>query len=332
MASWKLTLLEAEGAGRDSAEKMVRSTGLFLWMTLSRLAALAAVWCILVEPAVASLILDVDAPFRADEVSTPAVVLTIHGHPSGTASGCVSWNGLFDVTGPEACEGTGAPGGDELTGAGQTLTVSFLEIGADSPGSLRVLFQPNEPRRSDLALNNLVLRVFSPEGDILFTSGPFLTAMVVTETHPFRQLGFLFRLPDQDLAPAADAIFSNPNNRIGLAATISGASGGPERFSVFAVNTDPPEPVPEPATLPLAGTAVLVLMLRNRRWRRERLARKMDQVRLTPFRSIRKVWLCWTASPYGSSRCRLWPSKASGRSWPPKRWRRCCARARRSSG
>jgi len=234
-------------------------------MTQSRLAVLAALWCAPVEPAIASLILDVDTPFRFGEVNTPAVVLTTHGHPGGTGSGCVSWNGLFDVTGPAACEGTGAPGGDELTGAGQTLTVSFLEIGAESLGSLHVLFQPNEPRRNDLVLNNLVLRVFSPEGDILFTSGPFLTAMVVTETHPFRQLGFLFRLPDQDLASAAEAIFSNPNNRIGLAATVSGASGGPERFSILALNTDPPEPVPEPATLPLTGMVVLVLVLRVRR-------------------------------------------------------------------
>ena len=210
----------------------------------------------------ASLILDESLPPDVIGHAKPGVILSLHGPNAGTVSGCVAWDGFTDIIGPDACAGTGSTGGGEMNGASQTLTLTIGEAGITSADSFAVFFQPSEAHNSTLALDNLVLQVFSANGTVLFTSGPFLNAIVVTESLPGQPLGFVFRVPVEELGSVPEEIFTNPTNRIGLSATVSGASGGPERFGIIAWDT-PPEPVPEPASVFLLPAALAAICLRR---------------------------------------------------------------------
>ncbi len=208
----------------------------------------------------ASLILDEHLPPGVIGLAKPAVILTLHGPNDDTVSGCVGWDGFTDIIGPDACAGTGSTGGGEMNGASQTLTLALGDAGITSADSFAVFFQPSESHNSTLVLDNLVLQVFSANGTVLFTSGPFLNAIVVTEGFPGQPLGFLFRLPVEDSESVPDDLFTNPTNRIGLSATVSGSSGGPEKFGVIAWDS-PPEPAPEPAPVFLVAAALAALWL-----------------------------------------------------------------------
>jgi hypothetical protein len=226
--------------------------------------ALLLALCVRPHVASASLVPAGPLPIGNLDLAKPPVILTIHGPNADTVSGCVGWDGFTDIIGPDACPDTDATGGDEMTGSSQTLTLSVQEAGITSAENFAVFFKPSEPRYSTLVLDNLVLRVFSQDGTVLFTSGPFVNAMVVTERYPHQEIGFLFRVPVEDLESIPTGVFTNPTNRIGLAATLSGASGGPEKFGIIAWDA-PPEPVPEPAPVLLIATSLLALFLGRHR-------------------------------------------------------------------
>ena len=230
----------------------------YVWLVL--LPAL----CFLPELASASLVPAEDLPIGNLDVGQQSVILTIHGSNADIVSGCVGWDGFTDIIGSGACPDAGLAGGDEMHGHSQTLTLSIQEAGITSAENFAVYFTPSEPRHSTLVLDNLVLRVFSQDGTVLFTSGPFVNAMVVTERYPHQELGFLFRVPVEDIESIPTQVFTNPTNRIGLSATVSGASGGPERFGIVAWD-GPPEPVPEPAPVCLLATGLLALFLGRHR-------------------------------------------------------------------
>ena len=156
-----------------------------------------------------------------------ATVLSVGNH--GIESGCVSWDGAADIFGPgaPACPG-GVPGGDEKTGASQTLTRTLSDLGNPTADTLQVVFNINEPG-SDRAvrLEALVLRVLSPAGAVLLEAAlPGPLDFVGTDAG-IGSAGWAFGLA----AAAGDAgAFASGDNRIGLAATISGADGGFETF------------------------------------------------------------------------------------------------------
>jgi hypothetical protein len=157
-----------------------------------------------------------------------ATVLSV-GDNEDTESGCVAWDGTEDVFGPgaPACPSAIA-GGDEKTGASQTLTRTLGELGSPTPGELRLVFNAHEPGNDSLiTLDYLVLQVFSPTGAVLFTASLEGSLDLVPGDAGIGKSGFVFALSDPGAAAAA---FTDPANRIGLAATLSNVDGGFETF------------------------------------------------------------------------------------------------------
>ena len=161
-----------------------------------------------------------------------ATVLTIQKH--GVESGCVSWNGGGDITGPgaPACP-AGIAGGDEKTGASQTLTRKLAELGNPTAETLRIVFNPNEPGSNrHLRLEALVLRVLAPSGAVLLEAALAAPMDIEATDSGIGSAGWAFGLVD---AAAAAGAFANGENRVGLAATVSDADGGFETFYLATV-------------------------------------------------------------------------------------------------
>src|ERR1051325_5908080 len=157
-----------------------------------------------------------------------ATVLTIGNH--GVESGCVSWNGSADIMGPgaPACP-SGIAGGDEKAGASPTLTRRLGDVGSPTADTLRVIFNANEPGSNRaLRLESLVLRVVSPAGAVVFEAALPAGIDIEATDSGVGNSGWAFGLE----GASGDASFTNAENRIGLAATVSGADGGFETFYV----------------------------------------------------------------------------------------------------
>ncbi len=154
-----------------------------------------------------------------------ATVLTIQ--EKGVESGCVSWNGSGDAMGGPACP-SGIAGGNEKTGASQTLTRTLAELGNPTADTLQIIFNPNEPGSNrPLRLEALSLRISSPSGAILLEAALGAPMDIEATDSGTGSAGWAFGLVNA--ANAADA-FANGDNRVGLAATVSDADGGPETF------------------------------------------------------------------------------------------------------
>jgi Domain of unknown function DUF11/Thrombospondin type 3 repeat len=152
-----------------------------------------------------------------------STVLTIQKR--GTESGCVSWSGNADVTGPgaPACP-AGIAGGDEKRGASQTLTRKLAELGNPTAATLQIIFNPNEPG------SNRHLRLPAPVNIEATDSG-------------IGNAGWAFGLVNDAASAGA---FANGENRVGLAASVSDADGGFETFYLATVESSPPPPPPPP--------------------------------------------------------------------------------------
>lgn len=162
-----------------------------------------------------------------------ATVLTIQNQD--TESGCVSWNGSGDITGPgaPACP-AGISGGDEKPGASQTLTRKLAALGNPGAETLRIVFNPNEPgSKRELRLEALVLRILSPSGTVLLEEALAAPVNILATDSGAGSAGWLFGLANPETA--APAAFADGENRVGLAATVSGADGGFETFYLATV-------------------------------------------------------------------------------------------------
>jgi hypothetical protein len=193
------------------------------------------------------------------QVAGAQTVLTLDSNYGwSTESGCVGWNGSTSVAGG-SCYGAGIWGGDEITSGGQTQTITLESAGIDSAGDVMILFRARENAgQAGITINNLVLRVYTSAGSVLFTSGNLAAPVVFASTNSSTY--YVFRLDAGDQAAAGNA-FANPSNRIGLAALVSGAGGGPESFLIGAAQTTTPEPV----TFLLVGLGLLGVSFAARR-------------------------------------------------------------------
>lgn len=156
-----------------------------------------------------------------------ATVLTIQ--KKDVESGCVSWNGSADVMGPgaPACP-NGIAGGDEKTGASQTLTRTLAELGNPTADTLQVIFNPNEPGSNrHLRLEALSLRISSPSGAILLEAALGAPMDIEATDSGTGSAGWAFGLIN---TAGFEAPFADGDNRVGLAATVSDPDGGFETF------------------------------------------------------------------------------------------------------
>ncbi|HEY0857611.1 MAG TPA: PEP-CTERM sorting domain-containing protein [Albitalea sp.] len=169
--------------------------------------------------------------------------------------------------------------GDAMTGSSQTQTRTLGELGVESASSLRVVFNALEPGNEDLGITlaDLVLNIYSPSGDLLFTSGAFTPVNFADTFTGAGNSGFVFALDAEQQAAAAAAFGASfQDNVIGLSAAAGcttgspagclGATGGFETFFVANANGGPVPAIPEPETyaLMLAGLGMVAFMLRRR--------------------------------------------------------------------
>jgi hypothetical protein len=158
--------------------------------------------------------------------------------------------------------------GDWLRGS-NTQTVSLTDIGTTQASNIRIYFDINESlgqNRNDVTLNSLVLTAYNSSGVAVFSATLIGTPQTLT------QLGngqghsdYVYGLDATAAARLQAAIAANPNLRLGLSASISGAEGGPESFFIGAA----PAATPEPATMFLLGTGLAGVAGDIRRRRRK---------------------------------------------------------------
>jgi hypothetical protein len=188
-------------------------------------------------------------------------VLTIQSPGStSTESGSVSFNGTTDVTsntGVLASGGTVAFG-DVKTGTSQTQTQTLGAVGITSASQLAIVLNADEPAGNSITLTGLRLDLFNAAGTSIFNASLAASVPFATTFTGIGKEGFAFTL-DAAQATAFNTALSGLNAsqvaalHLGLSASLSDATGGPETFNLAAVSA-----VPEPGTLLLLGSALLV--------------------------------------------------------------------------
>ena len=202
--------------------------------------------------------------FQGTGLGAVNTVLTITSPGNSTnETGAVTFNGSTSVA-----------SGDALNGASQTNTPTLGSLGVSSASDLRIVFNAQEPggTANSITLDNLVLSIIGQNGTPLFTSTSFTNPMTFPTTQTgVGNSGVVFALDAADAARAQSLAFGNnfANNRIGLSATASNATGGPESFYAlsFGRGTNgsaggtgtgvPSASVPEPGTVALFGLGLL---------------------------------------------------------------------------
>jgi hypothetical protein len=232
----------------------------------------------------AALILDTPSSvnLQGTGVGNVNTVLTI-ASPNSTSSesGSVSFNGATVTSGDVQSGGSGQVLNQAVTlqSAGFTSAATL----ASDLANLRIVFNANEPNGDGITLNNLALSIFSPTGTNLFTSGVFTAQNFASTAAGTGNSGFVFKLDGADLAAATTALSGanfNLNDRIGLAASATNATGGFESF--FTVKFlggatggggggggGTGGQVPEPATLAILGLGMAALGAVRRRSRKD---------------------------------------------------------------
>ena len=193
-------------------------------------------------PALAAAALDFNSAITVSGTGIGAkiTVLTIQQSGGTTETGCVGWSGSADVIGASACP-AGSPafgGGNEKTGASQTLTRALSEAGVASYGAIGIVLNVNQA--DAVTLDNMSMQLF-PSG-----SGTACATIPVGGGKGDGYSGAGTGGSGSFFTPNADAVTAMGSGcgafagslRVGLAANMSNASGGGETW--YLANTAPP--------------------------------------------------------------------------------------------
>ena len=157
-----------------------------------------------------------------------------------------------------ALPGGGTPD-DASSVAVKTKTVTFGEIGVTNASNFQLIFNATEPGNAganDIKLDALRLTVYNPAGNTLKSFDLLSAINYPTTLQGQGKAGFGIGLSSDEWADFQSVI--SPNNQIGLQASLTNFSGGPEDFSVRAV------PEPEGWVMMVAGLFAIGAMARRR--------------------------------------------------------------------
>jgi hypothetical protein len=157
-----------------------------------------------------------------------------------------------------ALPGGGTPD-DASSVAVKTKTVTFGEIGVSNASDFQLIFNATEPGNAganDIKLDALRLTVYNPAGNTLKSFDLLSAINYPTTLQGQGKAGFGIGLSSDEWADFQSVI--SPNNQIGLQASLTNFSGGPEDFSVRAV------PEPEGWVMMVAGLFAIGAMARRR--------------------------------------------------------------------
>jgi hypothetical protein len=155
--------------------------------------------------------------------------------------------------------------GSQVIGGANNQTYSVTDLGITN-GNLCINMNINDPNKGGsnagsvgpIVLNSLVVTAYDQSGTAVF-SAHLADAITLREAtlngNGTGQSDFTFALNADASAALAAAMAANPNLRLGLAASVSDASGGHESF-FFCKGCGGNREIPEPTTMLLLGTGL----------------------------------------------------------------------------
>jgi hypothetical protein len=158
--------------------------------------------------------------------------------------------------------------GNVLAGANTPFPLQTLSQGNVTKASdLVIYWDVQEPGGNSIKLESLVLNIFGPTGnDSLLFSASLAGTLTFDATFPGQGHNPVFAFVlDAAQAAIAQQSFS-PLNRVGLSASASEATGGPDRF-LFSSTAPSVLAVSEPGVLALLGLAIVGIGLTRARAR-----------------------------------------------------------------
>ena len=182
-------------------------------------------------------------------------------------SGCVAVSGAGALlVGPSACMGTDAAlagngvinvGGDEPNPLDDNQKYGIplaSERDIESASDIGILFNATEPGGDAITVADITLKFYlnnvligSIDGNHTFDS-----------SNPGNGVaGFVFVVA-ADQQAYVNGLLAQGDIRFALESTLSGNSGGPETYRLVNINAPPPPVIPEPGSLMLLGSGLLI--------------------------------------------------------------------------